>query len=112
MSAETNPANPFANILQFYSSQAEKISPVLQQGIDDWFTVYNKIWTGGMKLQSDLIKQMTGSEQNNELAEQVKNIGVKVIDLQKEFSSGIVTAGMKGIKSIIDEAKKNKRAGN
>jgi hypothetical protein len=111
MSTETNPTNPFATILQFYSSQAEKISPVLQQGIDDWFTVYNKIWTGGMKLQSDLIKQVTGTEQNNELSEQLKNIGVKVIAMQKEFSSNLVNAGMKGVKSIIEAAKKNKREG-
>ena len=48
MTTETNPDNPFANVFQFYFDQAEKLTPVIKQGVDDWFTVYTKIWTEGV----------------------------------------------------------------
>ena len=112
MTTETKPGNPFANIFQFYFDQAEKITPVIKQGIDDWFTVYNKIWIEGMRLQSEWIKQWTGNKDSAFLTEQAKNLGEKIIEIQKELSTGMVNFGMKGVQSIIEAAKKSKREAN
>ncbi|MEO8763372.1 MAG: hypothetical protein ABI416_03755 [Ginsengibacter sp.] len=108
MSTETQTGNPFANILQFYSDQAEKITPTLKQGIDDWYTVYNKIWTEGMRLQSAWITQFTGTKESAAFNEQAKNLGENIIGIQKELSSGMLDVGLKGIRSIIDATKKIK----
>jgi hypothetical protein len=107
MATETKPGNPFANIFQFYFDQAEKITPVITQGIDDWFTVYNKIWTEGMRLQSEWIKQWTGNKESTVFAKQAKDLGEKIIEIQRELSTGMVNIGMKGVKSIIEAAKKS-----
>jgi hypothetical protein len=112
MTTETKPDNPFANIFQFYFDQAEKITPVIKQGIDDWFTVYNKIWTEGMKLQSEWIKQLTGNKESTFFTEQAKNLGEKIIEIQKEVSTGMVNVSMRGMKSILEAAKKSKREAN
>ena len=108
MTTETKPGNPFANIFQFYFDQAEKITPLIKQGIDDWFTVYNKIWTEGMRLQSEWIKQWTGNKEGAAFSEQAKNLGVKIIEIQKELSTGILDVSMNGVKSILEAAKKSK----
>ena len=105
MRTETKSDNPFANIFQFYFDQAEKITPVIKQGIDDWFTVYNKIWIEGMKMQSVWIKQWTGNKESTVFTEQSKNLGEKIIEIQKEFCTGMVNVGMKGVKSFIEAAK-------
>ena len=110
MLTEIQTGNPFANILQFYFDQAEKITPVIKQGIDDWFTVYNKIWVEGMRLQSEWIKQVTGNKESTVFNEQGKNLGEKIIEIQKELSAGMVTVGMKGVKSIIEATRKSKKA--
>jgi hypothetical protein len=109
MITQKKSGNPFANVFQFYSDQAEKITPVIKQGIDDWFTIYTKIWTEGMRLQSELIQQVTGNKESASVTNQVKNLGEKIIEIQKELSTGIVNAGIKGIKSILEAAKKSKR---
>ena len=107
MATETKPGNPFANIFQFYFDQAEKITPVIKQGIDDWFTVYNKIWTEGMRLQGEWIKQWTGNNESTVFTKQAKDLGEKIIEIQRELSTGMVNIGMKGVKSIIEAAKKS-----
>jgi hypothetical protein len=107
MAAETK-NNPFSNIFQFYLDQAEKLTPVLKQGIDDWFTVYNKVWIEGMQLQGKLIQQLTGNTESIKFNEQAKNFGERIIDIQKEFSSSVMDVGLSGIKSIIEAAKKSK----
>ena len=105
MVSETKPVNPFTNIFQFYLNQSEKIEPVVNQGIDDWFTVYNKIWIEGMRLQSEWVKQWTGNKESAEFAELAKNLGEKIIKIQKELSTGMVNIAMKSVKSIIEAVK-------
>jgi hypothetical protein len=107
MAAETK-NNPFSNIFQFYLDQAEKLTPVLKQGIDDWFTVYNKVWIESMQLQGKLIQQLTGNTESIKFNEQAKNFGERIIDIQKEFSSSVMDVSLSGIKSIIEAAKKSK----
>ena len=108
MPTETETGNPFANIFQFYSDQAEKITPVINQGIDDWFTIYNKMWSEGMRLQSDWIRQWAGNKESAHFSAQARNLGESIIQIQKELSTGIVNVGMKGIQSIIDAVRKSK----
>ena len=108
MPTETNIDNPFANVFQFYLDQAEKITPVLKQGVDDWFTVYNKIWVEGMRLQSDLIKKWTGNKESAVFTEQVKNFGEKIIQTQKEVSIAVVDISLKSVQSITEASKKIK----
>ena len=105
MVSEKKPANPFANIFQFYLNQSEKIEPVINQGIDDWFTVYNKIWIEGMRLQSEWVKQWTGNKESAEFSEQTKHLGEQIIKIQKEISNGMVNIAMKSVKSIIEAVK-------
>ncbi len=106
MATEAKTSNPFTNIFKFYFDQAEKLTPVLKQGIDDWFTVYKKVWKEGMQLQNKLITQWTGNTESAALNEQAKNLGEKIIEIQKEFSSSMLNVSMKGVKSIIEAAKK------
>jgi hypothetical protein len=108
MATETNIDNPFANVFQFYFDQAEKMTPVVKQGIDDWFTVYGKIWTEGMRLQSELIKKITGNKESAAFSEQAKNFGEKLIQTEKEVSTAIIDISMKGVKAITETARKIK----
>jgi hypothetical protein len=112
MTTETKPGSPFTNIFQFYFDQAEKITPVIKQGIDDWFTVYNKIWIEGMKLQSEWTKQWMGNKESAAFTEQAKKLGEKIIAIQKELSIGIVNVSMKGVKSVLEAARKSNREAN
>jgi hypothetical protein len=112
MTTQKKSDNPFANVFQFYFDQAEKITPVIKQGIDDWFTVYNKTWIEGMRLQGEWIKQWTGNKEGAAFTEQAKKLGEKIIEIQKELSIGIVNVSMKGVKSIIEAAKKSKTETN
>ena len=107
MATETK-NNPFSNIFQFYLDQAEKLTPVFKQGIDDWFTVYNKVWIESMQLQGKLVQQLTGNTESVKFNEQAKKFGEKIIDIQKEFSNSMVNVGLNGIKSIIEAAKESK----
>ncbi len=108
MSTQTNTENLFQNLFQFYFDEAEKMTPVLKQGIDDWFAVYNKIFTETMRLQSGFIKKLTGNNESAAFADQAKNLGEELIKTQKDVSTGLVDVGMKGIKSLKDIVKKTK----
>ncbi|MEO8414205.1 MAG: hypothetical protein ABI472_11130 [Ginsengibacter sp.] len=108
MTNETNGDNPLANVLEFYFEQSEKLSPIIKQGIDDWFTVYSKIWTEGMRLQSELIKKWTGNKESAVFSEQVKNFGATIIQTQRDVTTSLVDIGMKSGRSIAVASKKIK----
>ena len=108
MANETNIDNPLTNVLQFYFDQSEKLSPVIKQGIDDWFTVYNKIWTESMRLQSELIKKWTGNKESAVFSDQVKNFGATIIQTQRDVTSSLVDIGLRSSKSIAAASKKIK----
>ena len=61
-----------------------------------------------MRLQGEWIKQWTGNKESTVFTEQAKNLGEKIIEIQKELSTGMVNVSMKGVKSIIEAAKKSK----
>ena len=45
-------------------------------------------------------KKWTSNKESAVFTEQVKNLGVKIIEIQKEVSTGILVVSMKGAKSI------------
>lgn len=98
--------NPFSGLFQFYGNQVEKLQPVIKQGIDDVYTVYNKVWTEGMKLQSDTIKKWTGNESNSTYTDHAKEFGSKIIQVQKESTHAIADIGLKSLLSVIETFKK------
>ena len=65
-----------------------------------------------MHLQDEWVKQWTGNKEGSAFIEQTKNLGQKIIQIQKELSTGIVNVSIKSIKSIIEAAKKSKRETN
>lgn len=106
MSAESKNNNPFSGLFQFYAGQAKKLDPIIGQGIDDAFSIYNKAWTEGMKLQSESIKRWTG---NNALASYIENakiFGEQLIQIQKDSTHAIVDTTMKSLLSMLDATKK------
>jgi hypothetical protein len=110
MATQNHNSNPFPDMFQFYLSQVEKMNPVVKQAIDDWFNVYKKIWTAGLRTQNGLFKKFAGNSINDDISEQAIVLGEKMLDLQRDLSTSVMNTGMKGIKAIMEAAKKNKNA--
>ena len=98
--------NAFGNIIQFYADQAEKINPVINQGLDDWFSVLTKMWREGMRLQNEWTQQWTRNPEAAAYNAQATAFGEKLLTVQKEWSNCLVNAGMNGVKSMVDAVKK------
>ena len=108
MATQTNTDNPLGNIFQLYLNLAEQTAPVIKQGIEDWFTVYSKLWTEGFRMQSEWLKQFTGNTDSAGFTEKAKDFGEKVMEAQKNVSTDMVDTAVKGAKSFKEAARKVK----
>lgn len=101
MSTAKTTDNPISNVLEFYISLADELSPKMKKGIEDWFTFYGKLWEQGIKLQEEWVSQWVGkNNSSSKVADEVKDFGDKVMASQKKASTDIVDATVKGIKSF------------
>ena len=102
----TNTDNPIANIFQFYFDLADKITPVIKQGIEDWFTIYSKLWTEGIRLQGEWLKQFTVDNNTSNFTDPAKEFGEKVTETQKNVTTNIVDAAMENVKTFKEASDK------
>ncbi|MEI9807300.1 MAG: hypothetical protein WDO16_05115 [Bacteroidota bacterium] len=101
MAAAKTTDNPIGNVLEFYINLAEELSPKMKKGIEDWFTFYGKLWEQGIKLQEDWMNQWAGkNSSSSRVAEDVKDLGEKVMASQRKASTDIVDATVQGMKSF------------
>ena len=108
MSNETRVDNPLAGMFKFYVDLSEQMAPVVKQGIEDWFTVYTKLWTETLKMQGDFLGQVTGMKRSADFTNQAKDFGEKVMETQKNVSTDVVDTTLKGVRSFKAAAKRVK----
>lgn len=106
MTKDSKIVNPFSNLLGLYTSEVEKMQPVVKQGINDVFSVYQKLWTKLTQLQKDAIIKLSGNDLTASYIENSKVLGDKMIQLQKETFQVITDLGFTNWLTIIDASKK------
>lgn len=97
-----NKNNTYSILLGFYTAQARKIEPVIKQGINDTFIVYNKLWTKGMNLQTEQIRKLAKDNTIVSYFENAKTFGERVITIQRDTAHAIADSALKSVLSIIE----------
>lgn len=106
MTNESKTGNTFINILGFYESQLKKLQPVIEQGIEDAYRVYHKIWTEEMKLQNESVKKWTTNDAVSAYITNTKLFGEQLLNIQKDTNHAIADITIKSVLSVIEASKK------
>ena len=106
MANESKTGNTVTKILGFYESQLKKLQPVIKQGIEDAYRVYNKIWMEEMKLQDEAVKKWAKNDASSSYIQNTKLFGEQIIRIQKDTIHAIADITIKSVLSVIEASKK------
>jgi hypothetical protein len=106
MPNESKTGNTFVNILGFYESQLKKLQPVIKQGIEDAYHVYNKIWMEQIKLQDESVKKWARNDAASSYVQNAKIFGEQIIRIQKDTTHAMADITIKSVLSVIEISKK------
>jgi hypothetical protein len=106
MTKDSKIVNPFPNLFGVYTKEVEKMQPLVKQGINDVFAVYQKMWTAITHLQKEAIIKGSGNYSTASYIENAKVVGDKMIQLQKETSQAIADLSFRNWLTMIDASKK------
>ena len=105
--AEAKTENVYNDVFQFYVNQFEQFVPIARQAVEDWYTLYEKIWDNTFKLQEEFYRQWTNKgEDTSDVTEQGRSFAQKIINTQKEIAVTAIDMAARNVQSLKRPADK------